>query len=430
MTTNRTKYITLAALGVGLTSPAFATNGDNLIGIGPISRAMGGTGIAAPQDAISAVFSNPAAMCISPTCSAPQADFALTAFMPEVNAVITTPGGPVRSASDDTIYPIPAMGLSLPLGGDATRWRGGFAMYGVSGLGVDYRGTPIAGFPFVTPYTELQIMKMAPSVAYSINPSLSVGMSLHADYATLDLGNGAKNDWGFGLQLGMTWAPVQDVTVGLTYTTGQKTKFENVGPHIGMPNLTLEAPQQVGLGVAWTGMDDRLLVEVDGKWINWSDSEGYEFFNWDDQITLGIGVQYEAIPGKLFLRAGYHYGGNPVNKETFTTDMGVGRSALRTIGFPAIVEHHVGLGVGYQLRDDLVLNIAYVHAFEKGHTESGTSSIGTPISMESTLSEDSVDIGRRLNLHAGRKRVSAHNRVLDFAGAGRVIQIVGKPPAQ
>ena len=31
-------------------SLVFATNGDNLIGVGPISRAMGGTGIAAPQE--------------------------------------------------------------------------------------------------------------------------------------------------------------------------------------------------------------------------------------------------------------------------------------------------------------------------------------------------------------------------------------------
>jgi len=41
---------------LGMISPAaFATNGDNLIGIGPISRAMGGVGVAAPQEAIKEV---------------------------------------------------------------------------------------------------------------------------------------------------------------------------------------------------------------------------------------------------------------------------------------------------------------------------------------------------------------------------------------
>ena len=68
---------------------AMATNGDNLIGVGPISRAMGGVGIAAPQDAISAVFSNPAAMCFGAFCPSNQVDFAGTGFMPNIHASIT-----------------------------------------------------------------------------------------------------------------------------------------------------------------------------------------------------------------------------------------------------------------------------------------------------------------------------------------------------
>ena len=47
----------LLLASVGLTPTlSLATNGDNLIGVGPISRAMGGVGIAAPK-CISAVFS-------------------------------------------------------------------------------------------------------------------------------------------------------------------------------------------------------------------------------------------------------------------------------------------------------------------------------------------------------------------------------------
>ena len=72
------KIIVVLFLTVLLSTPAFATNGDNLIGVGPISRAMGGVGIAAPQDAISAVFANPAAMCFGPFCPSSQVDFAGT----------------------------------------------------------------------------------------------------------------------------------------------------------------------------------------------------------------------------------------------------------------------------------------------------------------------------------------------------------------
>lgn len=407
---HRTTHIALAAIGLGLTSPAFATNGDNLIGIGPISRALGGTGIAAPQDAISAVFSNPAAMCISPACSAPQADFALTAFMPEVNASLDLGGMKLKGSSKDTVYPIPAMGFSFPVGGDTGRWRAGFAAYGVSGLGVNYKGTdlaksfpggPFEGYPFIaTPYTELQIMKIAPSIAYSVTPDLSFGLSLHTDYATLDLNNGTKHDWALGFQLGMVWKPVQNISLGLTYVSPQKTTFDNVFDFTGdrvADALALEAPQQVGLGVAWTGMEDRLLVEVDGKWLNWADSDGYDMFEWDDQWTIGIGVQYEVIPEQLWLRAGYNYGKNPVSQNTIS---GAGpnsnyyNESMRVIGFPAIVEHHLGMGFGYQFKDNLILNVAYMHAFEKGFSESGVAPDGmTPVTMKSTLSEDSIDIG-------------------------------------
>ena len=47
---------------LGVSSGAMATNGDNMIGIGPIARSMGGVGVAAPQDAITAVFANPATL--------------------------------------------------------------------------------------------------------------------------------------------------------------------------------------------------------------------------------------------------------------------------------------------------------------------------------------------------------------------------------
>jgi long-chain fatty acid transport protein len=75
---------------------ANATNGDNFMGIGPISRAMGGTGIAAPQDSISAVFANPAGMCFGPYCPGSQLDFGGTVFLPTVHGSIQSPAGPIN----------------------------------------------------------------------------------------------------------------------------------------------------------------------------------------------------------------------------------------------------------------------------------------------------------------------------------------------
>ena len=58
--------IVMALAVAAFAVPAFATNGDNVMGVGTISRSMGGVGAAAPQDAITAVFGNPAAMCYIP----------------------------------------------------------------------------------------------------------------------------------------------------------------------------------------------------------------------------------------------------------------------------------------------------------------------------------------------------------------------------
>jgi long-chain fatty acid transport protein len=398
----KTTGLALTALGLGLATQASATNGVNLIGIGPISRALGGTGIAAPQDAVSAVFSNPAAMCISDVCSKPQVDFSLTTFMPNTKAKWSSPMGSYGGDSDSDLYFIPALGVSLPIGGDGSHWRGGFAIYGISGLGADYE--KVQGNQFIPfDYTGLEILKIAPSIAYSVTPDVSIGASMHIQYASLEIGShnvllppGAPSmtgkyddsDWAVGLQVGATWKVSRCLTAGITYITAQKNDFSKVMPDPrGPQNFSLEAPQQVGGGVAWVGMEDKLTLSADVNWFNWGNAEGYSDFGWQDQWTFGVGAQYEVIEDKLILRAGYNYGKNPLKNQTIQQDM------ASIVGFPAIVEHHVGLGFGYRINEDLSLNVSWVHAFENTMKSSGTLMPGFDSTVESSLSEDTIDLG-------------------------------------
>jgi long-chain fatty acid transport protein len=412
----------ILACTLALAPAAMATNGTNLIAIGPISRAMGGTGIAAPQDAISAVFSNPAAMCFGPYCPSTEVNFSGTLFMPKIDAKITTAGGVVKADSEDNVYAIPAIGLSVPLGETARNWRFGLAAYGVSGLGVDYKDTPIdyAAYPGGAPvasgeYTELQIMKFAPSIAFQPLPNLSLGLAVHIDYETLDLRDGGSTAYAFGFQPGIIWKPIDDLSLGLTYISPQKATFNNVADfdQSGLSDdLDLEAPQQVGFGVAYhfTGID--LLLEADTKWINWSNADGYDDFDWNDQWVFSIGAQWQPIRG-LFLRAGYNYGESPVEEHngwdgSFNPLTGFPNSitsvqgkilptyyyeTFRTIGFPAVVEHHLTLGVGYQITPTVELNVGYMYAFENNITETGTDPLGRPVELKSNLSEQALDFG-------------------------------------
>lgn len=409
----RRRFTMLAVLMVALalSLPAWATNGDNLIGVGPISRAMGGVGVAAPQDAISAVFSNPAAMCFGPFCPASEVNFAGTAFMPKVKASVTTPAGVTQADSKDNVYPIPAIGLSVPITKDPTKWRFGLAAYGVSGLGVDYRGTDLDAAgppPFIAgEYSQLQIMKFAPAVGWQINPKLAVGLAVHIDYAGLDLRAGSSPGYAFGFQPGIIWHPSDNWSLGASYISAQSVDHENVFPAaFGGGDLTLEAPQQATVGAAYTFLNGRFLVEADAKWINWANAKGYSDFDWKDQWVFGIGGQYQVIE-KLFLRLGYNYGTNPVEEHngwngTFgvdsvdvqgTTFPRYYYETFRIIGFPAIVEQHFTAGIGYQFTESFRLDLGFMYAPENTISEQGTDLTGAPATIESSLSEIGVDFG-------------------------------------
>ena len=422
---NFCKITLIIFFAIWMSTSVFATNGDNLIGVGPISRAMGGVGIAAPQDAISAVFANPAAMCFGPFCPAGEVDFGGTLFMPDVKAKVSGSGvgGTIKASSDDEVYAIPAFGLSVPItdGLSPPDWRFGLAAYGVTGLGVDYRDTDLdqpGFFPFsqVMPgaadgplitgdFTQLQSMRFAPSIAYQPNAKLSFGLSGIVEYANLDLGQGSDWDYGFGLQGGTIFRPINDLSLGLSIITPRKLEFKKVADFDadgGLDDLDLQAPLEIGAGAAYAFQ--KLLIEVDVKWINWSDADGYEDFDWNDQWVFAIGTQFEPI-SKLFLRAGYNYAKTPVDKNNnfdgTRTRSVQGKvipseyyyETFRMIGFPALAEHHITVGIGYDFTANFSASLGYMHAFKNDLSESGTTPFGQPVKIESELTEDSIDFG-------------------------------------
>ncbi len=418
-------FVILAILGIVVTvvSPAMATNGDNLMGIGPISRAMGGVGIAAPQDAISAVFANPAAMCFGPYCPGSEFNFAGTLFMPKVDARVNVGGLDISAKGDDKVYAIPAIGISVPITNTFPLWRFGLAAYGTSGLGVDYRNTsidqphfynfgPMGQFPLVAgEYTQLQIMKFAPSIAYQPNEKFSLGLAVHIDYANLDLKSGSSHNYAVGAQLGAIYKVTDNISLGATYVSPQSVNHKQVNDFDGdgkADNLKLESPQQLGFGIAFEPMKGMLLLEADAKWINWQNATGYDDFDWKNQWVFAVGAQYKPTK-QLALRIGYNYGNNPVkehNNFVGATPLGPAMTSVqgksmpvyyyetfRIIGFPAIVKQHVSFGIGYDITKTFAINAGYTHAFKEKIKESGTNMAGQPVTLESNLSENSLEFG-------------------------------------
>lgn len=196
---------------------------------------------------------------------------------------------------------------------------------------------------------------------------------------------------GVGLTIGLRYAPTASLSFGIAYTTPMRLHWKarstmdmteqfavasnrfglpvdlasvafGLSPGLGMvdhPDVAfrLDWPQKVTIGIALRPTQ-KIVCAVDVSWINWAatmDRFVMDFsslsnpnfvkmiggntcrrtlpLGWRDQYVAAVGGAYELGRG-ITLRAGYNYGRNPVPAET----------ALPT--FPAIVEHHLAVGVG------------------------------------------------------------------------------------
>ena len=403
MKQQRQSWILVLALAA-TAGTVWATNGDNLIGVGPVSRAMGGTGVAAPQDAIGGMVNNPATLGVLPAGAKTEADFGGTLFIPTVRAKITTPGGVLEGKSQQQPFVIPAVGIAAPIN---DRLNFGFAAYGISGMGVDYRnmhwdldGNPGNGYEGDM-FTKLEVMKFSPILAYKLTEDLALGLALQGNYNNLDLGAGSSHDYSYGAQVGLSYK-VGIAQLGASYTTPQKCRFQrvfNFDAFMGdntSDTLELEAPATYAVGIALVP-NQTFMIEADVKYVAWSQAAGYSDFDWQDQVVASIGAQVKPLD-KLALRAGVNFGKNPVkehdgwNPQGVTTVQGkqlptFGYEMMRNIGFPAIVQTHVTLGLGYQISKAVSVNLEYMHAFKQ---DISSTSMGNAITLESSLEEDSL----------------------------------------
>ncbi len=398
-----------AALGtVLLTTSTFATNGDNMIGVSPASRAMGGIGVGMCVGPTDAIFRNPAWLSREKGFNV---SFGGILFMPHVKGRSKDPAnddsGYVTSKADT--FMIPEIAITNQINDNVVI---GIGAYGVSGMGVDYRDKDPR---LANMHTTLQFMRIVPAVGYKVNNALTVGGALHLAWGSLDLGatmmcdtdgDGQPNDcnnngtplddvwnagggqsqsYGIGASIGINYKPSENICIGASYQSSVKMTYKNVFDSNGdgkFEDLKLEQPQEFAVGIGYRPVNI-FKIGFDVRWINWSDADGYKQFKWEDQWVFAVGGEYKVTP-KLALRMGYNYGKTPI-REKSNLDLGpyMGGSSLNNIpdfanpfpdynvewfnliGFPAIAEQHITLGFGYQFTEKFTLNMSYVRAFEK-----------------------------------------------------------------
>jgi long-chain fatty acid transport protein len=358
----------LSAVGI-----SFATNGNNLIGVSPASRGMGGIGVGMPVGPTDSIFRNPAWMSYY---NGFNLSFGGILFMPEVKAN----NNGASATSQSKMFVVPEVGIVNQIN---NRLTFGIGAFGVSGMGVDYRNEP----NLLRMHTNFQFMRVIPTLAYKVNDAISVSGAVHLAYGSLDMGvvtpggnagGGQSQTYGIGAQIGVAYNRGDFVYAGLTYQSPVNMTYKRVFDSNNdnqFEDLKLTQPQELAFGVGVKPMNN-LKVGMDIRWINWKNAKGYKEFQWEDQWVISLGGEFKPMQ-RLALRAGYNYGKSPIrggtknpgnanNIPNFATpfsDFLIARFNL--IGFPAITEHHITLGLGYEFTNNFGIDLAYKHAFNK-----------------------------------------------------------------
>lgn len=386
----------------------FATNGDQMIGLGAESRALGGTGVAIFNGAENAL-TNPSLLAKSTSNN--EFSFGGTAFTADVSATTTASGtnSGVSRTSDEGMSMIPAIALSHRIS-DTTVF--GLGMYGTAGMGTDWRDsdTPAAGNPgLYNMRSSLMLMQFAPSLAYG-KDNFGVGLTaimqygaLSIDYDTYDpqnsyaknhIGNGMSNDFGYGYQLGGYYNPTKSLTIGVVYKSAidmvYKDQISKAALAFGYGSSAnalaaktdhLEQPAEIGVGLAFNM--GKMTYTGDFKQINWGDAKGYKDFGWENQSVIALGAKF--TESKYWYGVGYNHGANPIPDNKDTTSVAGGQNTngdtmnlFNYAMFPATVETAFSFGGGFEVGKDMSVDLAYTYAPEVSDTVSAaTVGVGT-----------------------------------------------------
>jgi long-chain fatty acid transport protein len=464
----------------GMSAPAFATNGMNMEGYGPIATGMGGAAMAFDHGT-AGMMNNPATLGLMASGTS-RLDIAVGGLHPDVN---TKTAGQPTAGSDGDAYYMPAIGYVRKDGKLA--WGAGMMAQG--GMGTEYGKNSFlssydATFFGINPggatgaenRSELGIGRLIFPLSYEVSDTLQVGGSVDYLWGGLDIQmvmsgamfgrfatpggsilgsasgsmvnalpnfidattgmpgavcagpapaciqdiNWAQFDFsegsnkmkqelktdGWAGNIGFVWKAAPNLSIGGVYHAktslkdmkGDGTMNMNVDMNVpaggatGGPGymtvgitgklkvIDFQWPETYGIGIAYQA-NDRLLLAVDYKRINWADvmknfrmsftadavqanpmaqqmvTAGATQMNvnlvqkWDDQNVFMIGGAYKYTDA-LTLRAGVNLANNPVPKKYMNPL------------FPATIEDTLTLGFGYAFDKVSSVDFSYTYAPE------------------------------------------------------------------
>jgi len=208
-----------------VSTTAFATNGMNMEGYGPIATGMGGASMAY-DNGDAAMINNPATLGLMP--EGDRLDVALGFLGPNITA--STPGQSDAKSSANSFY-MPAIGWVRKAG----QFSYGLGMFGQGGMGTEYAADSfMAAGSGEKVRSEVSVGRLLVPVAYEVNKDLIIAGSLDYVWAGMDL------------KMAMTGAQFGDLA-----TPGQQVSGTASGSLVN----TFGTFMHNGLGVNWARFD-------------------------------------------------------------------------------------------------------------------------------------------------------------------------------
>lgn len=385
---------------------AYAIDGIEFVGLGPIQKGTAGAGVAAPKDA-SWMLLNPASIVDLHD----RIDFYIDNL--NVSRSFTPRGNPIavnvaaRKQVDSNPAFIPGIGAVITLNDDA---RFAVGIYGIAGSAVDFARsrTTLSLFKNADRRSGYQHAKIPLVYARRLPGNWALGVGLHiniarmrSDSITLGLRPAkSNNNWdeafGIGFQIGV-YKKWEKVSLAAAYTSRQwMTGFDNLDDLL---SFNLDLPQKFRIGLAYRPIP-KVELTFDYKFTNFQQvslfanrtSEGG--LGWEDQHIFKTGLTY--YPNKKWtLRGGYSFGNSPVdNDDVFSNAL-----------FPSLSEKHAAIGFSRVINNKMEIHASFLRAFKETLTENGRGDLFSILGRGSKLSLaiDSITIGFTRKFNRGQK---------------------------
>lgn len=323
----------------------------------PASGGMAGASIANPQDNISAINGNPAALTLY---SGTQFTFGgawvgSTFDLTQTGSIGSPPIiSPFSAKSTTPGAAIPNIGVTQGFSALGMPITVGLGMVGSSGGGTSFRSQAANGTN-----TYLLFLNFAFSAGVQITDRLSLGAGLFAGSGYLDgpfIGDSTMtNAYGIRGSVGLNYALTEKTNIGCYYQTKEHFRFKDearlTGPGGLQPSLDvpLDLPDSVGLGISNTRLaDGRLLLAVDVLYIQWQAADLFRDIYRDQWVTQ-VGAQY-SLNRRCRLRLGYAWAENPINPNTGSALDGISQGGYNGVKylqaqFGLINQHRLTAGV-------------------------------------------------------------------------------------